>query len=443
MNDSILSMSKLPHIVIAGRPNVGKSTLFNRLIRKRRAITDPTPGVTRDPVEAVCRIQGKKCKIIDTGGFKLEKDVLDDLVISKAQEMIESADLILLLVDVMDFTPEDEIFIENLRPYNDRIVLVINKVDNEKRENSIGDFTGLGFKFIPISASHGINLDKLEEEIASRIEFTEEPENNEQISNISLAIIGKPNTGKSTLVNRLTDTQNSIVSEIPGTTRDIIEGNFSYRDITFKVVDTAGIRRKTRVSENIEYYSVNRAIKSIDESDCVFLLIDSMEGLSEQDKKIASLAVKKGVGIILVLNKWDMLDHKANQFEAMRDRIRFLFPVLSFAPVCPVSALTGEGIEKLLKTAIKVWKELNREISTPKLNKSLSEWQKQFEAPLSSNKKFRYKVRYITQVRINPVRFLMFVNKTKGFPQTYVQYIKNRLQKDFGFTNIPISIEVR
>ncbi len=445
MSDLIYSRDRerLPVIAVAGRPNVGKSTIFNRLIGRRQAITDPVPGVTRDPVESEYFLDGRKVLLIDTGGFKLEQNKMDSLVNEKSISAVKRADLVLLVLDVTEITPEDEAFIEFLRPYSGKLIAVVNKVDNDKRESDVWNFYSYGFsQVIGISAAHGHNFDDLEEAMVKTIDFDTAGEHfEERDPDIRIAILGKPNTGKSTLTNRLTDTDKSIVSDIPGTTRDVIEGRFDYRDHHFRVLDTAGIRKKKKVEEDVEYYSVNRAIKSIGDADIVFLMIDSLEGLADQDKKIASLIVRKGTGVILVLNKWDKLDPVSNQLQAVEDRTRFVFPILDFAPLLPLSALKGTGLDSLLKTTLKVWKQLNTRVDTSRLNKLAKEWVEHYEPP--SKKKTKYKVRYLTQVRSNPVQFILFVNVKKGFPAGYVQYFKNKIRKELGFSSVPVSIELR
>jgi len=258
---------------------------------------------------------------------------------------------------------------------------------------------------------------------------------------LAVAILGKPNTGKSTLMNRLSGAERSIVSPVPGTTRDVIEGGFVYRDLTVRLLDTAGIRRKSRVEERLEYYSVNRAIRSIEEASVVLLVIDSVESVTDQDKKIASLAERRGRGIILVLNKWDMLSPVPNMREAMTDRIRFFFPALDFAPVVPISALTGDGIPGLLQAMAQVWQELNRRIDTPKLNQALKRWNDRYLPHSSSQASFR--ARYLTQIGTLPLRFLLFVNRRKGFPSSWVEYLRNNLRKEFGMAHVPLEIELR
>lgn len=443
---STASEKKLPLIAIIGRPNVGKSTLFNRLIRKRRAITDPTPGVTRDPIFENWEVDGYPVVLADTGGVKFEHEGLDALVAEKSYAVLANADVILLLLDVTEVTPEDETLIEALREYSSKIILVVNKVDSPARDDLVWEFHSFGLpRVLGISSTHGLGVGELEEEIADLVDFSgckrTYDDGGEENRIIKIAVMGKPNTGKSTLTNQLTGTESSIVSEIPGTTRDVVIGDFSYRGTSYQILDTAGIRKKKKVGENIEFYSVNRAIKTIDEADIILMMIDSVEGLSEQDKKIASLIVQKGKGIILVLNKWDKIKHIPNQLEAVKDRTRFLFPILGFAPLIPISAMTGEGVEDLLNMVWGVWKQLNRRIDTGPFNQAIKKWLEEYQIPRGSNT--YYKILYGTQTSQHPVQFLLFVNHKKGFPKGYVQYVTNKIRKDLGFPSVPVEIYLR
>ncbi len=438
-----LNSNNIPLVAIAGRPNVGKSTLFNRIIGKRKAITDPVPGVTRDPVEEICVIGDTKIRLTDTGGYKLDQEALDDLVVSRALEVIDAADLVLLVLDIKETTPEDEILIEALRPYTEKILLVVNKVDGPEKMNEIWNFYSYGFDNIyPISATHGIGIGDLLEVAEARVKgIAGSSEFIEEDADIRISILGKPNTGKSTLINSLTGKKHSIVSDIPGTTRDIVEGSFVYKDNRFRILDTAGIRRKKKVTEDVEYYSVNRAIKSIDLSDIILLMMDAEEGLTDQDKKIAGLAVRKGKGIILVLNKWDLMKDVPNAFEAVADRVRFLFPVLSFAPIVPLSALKSEGVDVLLDNVLKVWWQLNRRVETSALNAHLKDWVEENEPPRT--KTGRFKIKYITQVSANPHHFIAFVNRNKNFPEFYARYLMRMIRQDFGLNLIPLTLDFR
>ncbi|MGL1894535.1 MAG: ribosome biogenesis GTPase Der [Spirochaetaceae bacterium] len=441
---SNLSNKVLPKVVVVGRPNVGKSTLFNRFLRERKAITDPTPGVTRDPIEAPCIIGNREVLLIDTGGFKLERDEeFDELVSLKSIEMIGEADLILFVMDVMDVTPEDESFIELLRPHEEKVLLVANKVDTVEKENEVWNLYSYGFTAVlGISAEHNRNIYELEDAITSRLEFVDvEGKVQPNAPDIKITILGKPNAGKSTLANALTKSGNSLVSDIAGTTRDVIQGNFKYDELDFQILDTAGIRRKSKVKEDVEYYSVNRAIKSIAEADVVYLLIDVEEGLTDQDKKIASQIIKHGKGVILVLNKWDIMKELGNDFNAVEDRVRFLFPILSFAPVLSISALKKRGFRELLKTTVSIHKELEKRVETNALNDALAEWQDFNPAPIVKGKSL--KCRYLTQVSVSPLKFVLFVNRERSFPEFYARYVLNQIRKEFGYKNVPITLEVK
>jgi GTP-binding protein len=443
MSDSISSPhnSSLPRLVIVGRPNVGKSTLFNRLLGRRRAITDPTPGVTRDAVTAGAYVSGLPVMLVDTGGYRVEAKDIDSLVRDRSLQELRTADAIIFVCDAEELNAEDESFVDHLRPYSDKVIVAVNKVDNPKREQQVWNFYNLGFPtVIGISAAHGYGFEELEEAIEPLLGAAE-PGEEEEEPRIRLAVLGKPNTGKSTLVNRLLGEERSIVSDIPGTTRDVVEGHFGYHGSLYRVIDTAGIRRKRSVRDGVEYYSVNRAIHTVEEADVVLLLIDSTEGLAEQDKKIADQAVKKGKGIVLVLNKWDTIEHIPNRLEAVKDRVRFLFPVLGFAPIVPISAQTGKGLEKLLNTVYGVWRQLHKRVETHRFNEMLGRWYEHYEPP--RGKRGHYKVLYGTQVSENPVHFVLFVNRKSGFPKSYVQYLTNNIRKHLGFPSVPITVELR
>ena len=439
-------------MVLAGRPNVGKSTLFNRLLHKHRAITDPTPGVTRDPVAMDGFIKGMPLTLMDTGGFKLDRraeggreipsDTLDDLVVEKTLGALETADLILLILEAGEFTPEDEEFISLLRPYREKLMAVVNKTEGGRRENESWNILSYGFDRVwMISAEHGDNVGDLEDAIVARLDFSRVELDGAEERPIRIAIVGKPNTGKSTLSNRLTASAASIVSDIPGTTRDVVEGAFSYRNSAFQVLDTAGIRRKSKVTENIEYYSVNRAIKSMDDADIVFLMIDAREGLSDQDKKIAALADKRGRGIIMVLNKWDLMPDMKNTFAAVRDRIRFLFGQMEYAPIMPVSANDGSGVDALLNTAVRMYAQLNRRTDTGVLNQALGRWLAENPPPVGPQT--RFKIKYAVQVSGNPVKFVFFASRPRAVGGAYASYLRNKIRRDLGYSLIPVGAEIR
>jgi len=441
-HSQVVKYKNLPTVVLAGRPNVGKSTLFNRLLRKRRAITDPTPGVTRDPVEADCLIDGKPLRLIDTGGFKLaDQEGLDKLVVEKTLEAIKKCDLVVLLLEAGEITSEDEELIGILRPYRKKLIVTVNKTEGGRHQADAWNILTFGFdKVLMISAEHGDNIGELQQEIISRLDFSKVKEDTEERA-IRIALLGKPNTGKSTLSNRLIGANTSIVSDIPGTTRDTVEGSFNWKSQSFIILDTAGIRRKTKVTENIEYYSVNRAIKTINDADIVVLMIDATEGLSDQDKKIAALAHDKGRGIIMALNKWDTMPQEKYTFKNAEDKIHFQFGQMEYAPIIPVSAKDGTGVDKILTTAVKMHKQLNTFIGTSQLNQALERWLQ--ESPPPSGPQTRFKVKYAVQKSVNPVHFIFFTSRTRVVSDSYISYLKNRIRKDLGFSLIPVIIEVK
>jgi len=466
----------IPRVAILGRPNVGKSSLFNALLGKRRSITHSEPGVTRDPVEEACALGGVPLLLIDTGGFAPAGETLDRVVSGRSLSTARESDLILLVLDAAETTTEDEDFMERLRPLSEKLLVVVNKVDTPDRDSLVWNAHSHGFpRVIGVSAVHGRNLPELKELIATLLEEQRskpharaESRRESEADAVRIAILGKPNTGKSSLANRLVGENRSIVSAVPGTTRDVVEGSFEHRGRTFAVLDTAGIRRKSRVMDAVEYYSVNRAIASIERADLVFLMIDASEGLVDQDKKIAGQALKEGRGIIIVAAKWDLLENAAGSRRVARkrgparsaasaqrsagyatrganleatvsERVRFQFPVLGFAPVAPVSSVTGFGVRALLDTALAVWQQLHKRVSTGRLNAALASWTLHY--PLPGRGKF--KIKFATQVGSNPVRFVIFVNRVTGFPASYISYLENCIRRDLGFPHVPIAIDMR
>ena len=434
----------LPTIAIAGRPNVGKSTLFNRLLHSRRAIVDPTPGVTRDPIEGEWTPDGADMPVmlVDTGGLKIDRDDMDDRVAKKSWERIASADLVLFLLDCVNITPEDEEFAAMLRRYSDKVVVVVNKADSPERDARAWSHASWGYKdMVFVSAEHGRNIDQLEELIVSRMDWSRAEPEEETHDDIRVAIMGKPNVGKSTLLNRLLGAERSIVSDMPGTTRDVVEGRFVWKGRTFTVLDTAGMRRKAKVTEDVEYYSVNRAIKTLDRADVVVLMIDAVEGLSDQDKKIVRLATDKGRGVVFALNKWDRMPTIKNTFEAARDKLQFFFAQMAYAPVLPLSAKEGEGVEKLLKTVADLFDQLNTKIETSRLNKAVHDWIDSSPPPASP--RARFKLRYAVQTGVNPVSFAIFATRPELVGESYRSYLRNKIRTDLGFKNVPIEVELR
>jgi GTP-binding protein len=442
-----------PKIAIVGRPNVGKSTLFNVLIGRRRAITHSDPGVTRDPIEAECRMGGGRVRLVDTGGYTTEGEGLAGVVTRRTLKAARESDLVLLLLDAVESAPLDEEFIRIMRPFSDKVLLVVNKVDTPDRDAAVWNAHSHGFPHvIGVSAAHGRSIERLKETAAALLEERLEtplagragarrgasrpPDD----AVVRIAVLGKPNTGKSSLANRLLGEERSIVSAVPGTTRDVVEGTFTHKGRSMRILDTAGIRRKSRVTDPVEYYSVNRAIESIGRADIVFLMMDATLGIVDQDKKIAAQAVKEGRGVVLVPGKWDLQKDTSRLRDAVRDLVRFQFPVLGFAPVMPVSSVTGYGVRALLDTALSLWDQLHSRVGTGRLNQALEGWLAHYKLPVRGK---NYKIRFMTQVGENPVRFVAFVNRMSGFPLGYGQYLENCIRRDLGFGQVPVAVEFK
>ncbi len=433
--------SRLPRVVIVGSANVGKSTLFNRLVGRRKAITDPTPGVTRDPVEAPLTVDGRRCLLADTGGFsRRPADALEKAVTEVSLAAADSADVVVLVLDVRRLDDDDQELLKRARAWDERLVLAVNKVDTELRDAEASNLRRLGFRrIVPVSAEHGRNIDELLREIGALLPVGAAAEEEAPEAAIRVAILGKPNTGKSTLLNRLLGSSRALVSDVPGTTRDVIEGAFELNGRRIVVLDTAGVRRKSRIITQLEYYSAHRAISSVRDARIVLLVVDVVEGLAEQDKKIASIVEREGRGLVFVLNKWDVLRGDAQRERAARDHVRRLLPGLDFAPVVPISARTGWGVSRLLDTVLGVHEELNRRVGTGQLNHGLEAWTK--EHPPSA--RFNVKIRYGTQVSTNPQRFVFFANKKWLLPAAYERYLAGRLRESFGLERVPVAMEIR
>ena len=434
-----------PRVVIAGRPNVGKSTLFNRLYGRRRAITDPTPGVTRDAIEEDCSSVGIPLTLVDTGGVKAEyQDDFDEIVTDRSLLVLDDADLILLVVEIGELTAEDRLLVDALRSRAEKVILVVNKADTVEKDYLAAEFHSLGLGDpIPVSAAHGRNLDVLTHRLRDRLEDAAVPGIEEDTTDrpLAIALVGRPNAGKSTLANRLNGDDCSLVSPIPGTTRDTVIGITRHKGRPLKILDTAGMRRRARVAENIEYYSVNRAIRAMFEADVTVLLIDAGEGLSEQDKKITAQAVKKGRTVVMALNKWDEKNPHPGRLKKAVERVRFQFPVLDWAPLVPMSAIKGYGVSNLLDTILKADRQQNRRVETAELNRAISEWVDLTPPPTRKGRPF--KVKYVTQVSTKPVRFAAFLNRTTGFPDSYRRFLINQIRREFGFDCVPVELNLK
>jgi len=431
-----------PVVAIVGRPNVGKSTLFNRLAGGLVAIVDDRPGVTRDRLYRDSEWLGRKFTIIDTGGieFKNEQTSIASQMKKQAEIAIEEADVIIYVADAqLPLTTDDEMIAQILRRSGKPIVVAANKVENFSK-TELYEFYNLGFgEPIPISAVHGMNIGDLLDKVISHFPSKEEEDDDPDI--IKIAAIGRPNVGKSSLVNSLLGEERVIVSDIPGTTRDAIDTAFEHEGKHYILIDTAGMRRKGRIDELTERYSVSRSLRAVDRSDVVLMLIDAVEGVTEQDKKIAGYAHESGKGIILVVNKWDLVekdDKTMNRFEKdIREELSFM----RYVPTLFISAKTGQRVNRLLELVDFVAEQNSTRIKTATINTLIREWV--HLNPPASDKGRRLKILYMTQVGVKPPTFVCFVNDPELMHFSYKRYLENQLRKSFGFEGSPIHLVIR
>lgn len=431
-----------PIVAMVGRPNVGKSTLFNKLAGKRISIVQDTPGVTRDRVYAEAEWLKYNFTMIDTGGIEtMRDDIIVKQMRRQANIAIETADVIIFIVDGKEgLTAADNEVATMLRKSKKPVVLVVNKVDSQKDENNAYEFYNLGIgEPITISATQGLGLgdmlDKVVENFDQSIYDTDEDEY------IRIAMIGKPNVGKSSLINKLLGEERVIVSEIPGTTRDAIDSYLETEEGKFILVDTAGIRRKSKVKEEIERYSVIRTYTAIERSDVCILMIDATEGVTEQDEKIIGYAHEMSKAIMVIVNKWDLVEKDGKTLDKYKKELQGNLKFLSYAEYLFISALTGQRINKVLKMAKYCYDNYNKRVSTGILNDVISKAVLMKEPPTVSLK--RMKIYYVTQVATKPPKFVFFVNDENARHFSYERYIENQIRDSFDFKGTGIQIEYR
>ena len=436
-------MKRKPTVAIVGRPNVGKSTFVNRLIGARNSIVHDMPGVTRDRIYFDVEWQNKGFTVIDTGGI-IPGDG-DDIMVSifdQARLACEEADRIIFLVDGKDgINPVDYDIANILRQSGKPIFLAVNKCDNPDSLLMTSDFYALSVgNPIGISALHGSGgVGDLLDVVTEGFDESEEEEKD---GRIRIAIVGRPNAGKSSIVNSLLNTQRVIVSDVSGTTRDSIDSFITYNDKEFVIVDTAGIRKKSKVDYGVEKFAVDRAIRSIRECDVAVLVIDAKEGISDQDKKISSIITESGKGIIVAINKWDLIEEKkANTINKFEQELAKDIPFLSYAPKIFISALTKQRLGQIFDKSLEVYEQCVKRVSTGLLNKVVNE--AYALNPPTSFKGKRLKVLYTTQAAIQPPTFVLFVNNEELLKDSYKRYLENKLREAFGFFGTPIRISVR
>ena len=433
-------MSK-PLVAVVGRPNVGKSTFFNKVVGKRVSIVEDTPGVTRDRIYAEAEWSGVHFALIDTGGIEPDsKDIILSQMREQAEVAMDTSDVILFMTDGKDgVTASDREVASMLMRTGKQVVLAVNKVDTAKLPEDFYDFYELGLgEPIPISAANMLNLGDLLDRI---VESFPKGAGTEEEDSIKLAMIGKPNVGKSSLINKLLGENRVIVSPIAGTTRDSIDTPFEKDGEKYLLIDTAGIRRKSKVNENIEKFSVIRAVAAIERCDVCLLMIDAQEGITEQDKKIAGIAHEAGKGIVVVVNKWDLIEKETNTMNEFRKHIARELTFMSYAPVVFISVLTGQRVNNVIKMAKYVAENRAMRVPTGRLNNLISDAIMMKQPP--SDKGRRLKIYYVTQVGVKPPLFSFKVNSRPLMHFSYARYMENKIREAFGFEGTSIKFVFR
>jgi len=425
---------------IVGRPNVGKSTLFNRLLGERKSIVDDTPGVTRDRIYGDVEWLTQTFRLIDTGGIQLEDQDFGDEINMQVDIAIEEADVIIFLASAREGVTADDLAIaRKLRKAGKPVVLAVNKADNEKLQMEVYDFYQLGLDDpITLSASHGIGIGDLLDRVMEKMPVRDlKPY--EGVT--SFCVIGRPNVGKSSLVNAILKEDRTIVSNVEGTTRDAIDTPFFYKGREYMIIDTAGIRKRGKIWENIEKYSILRAVSAIERSNVVLFLIDGEKGIRAQDKHVAGLAHEAGKGVIIVYNKWDAVEKDEKTMQQITKKIREEFKYLDYAPVAFVSALTGAKVQNLIPLIDQVHEMCTLRVPTNVLNDVILDAQ-MMNPPKPHNGR-QLKIYYSSQVSVEPPTIVLFVNDPELLHFSYTRYIENRLREAFGFTGTPIHITAR
>ena len=432
-----------PIVAIIGKPNVGKSTFFNYIVGSRISIVEDTPGVTRDRVYAETNWRGRNFTVVDTAGIEPEKD---DIIISQMREQakiaVEIADVIIFLTDIKQgVTAADQEIALMLKKSKKPVVLVCNKADNMSRDkNEIYEFYNLGIgEPYPISAANALGIGDVLDAIYEN--FPQKQDDEDEDNRIRVAVIGKPNVGKSSLINKILGENRTIVSSIAGTTRDAIDTEYENKYGKYTLIDTAGIRRKSKVTESIEKFSIMRTLLAIERADVCLMVIDALDGVSEQDAKIAGEAHEAGKGIIIVINKWDEYEKETGTLEKYKKEVYNKLSYLSYAPIIFISAKTGQRVDKLFTMINNVAEQNSMRISTSVLNQVINEAIALVQPPTDKGR--RLKILYATQVSTKPPTFVVFVNNKELFHFSYERYLVNQIRKEFGLEGTPIRMIAR
>jgi GTP-binding protein len=434
----------LPTVVIAGRPNVGKSTLFNRLVGRRHAIVSDTPGVTRDRKDAQAMLRGRLVRLVDTAGLEESApETLFGRMRASSEAAVDQADLVVFVVDARSgITPPDEHFANWLRRRNHPVLLVANKAEGRSGSTAALEAYSLGLgEPLPVSAEHGEGIAELMSEIADRLPPEPEDEAGEGTRPLKLAIVGRPNAGKSTLVNRLVGEDRMITGPEPGLTRDAVSVILNDPEGGVELVDTAGLRKRARIELALEKMSVSASIEALKMAEVVALTIDATEGLHEQDLQIGRLIEREGRACVLVLNKWDAVEDRQKQRQAISDRLETSLTQMRGIPVVTVSALTGAGMEKLLPVVRRAYTVWNMRVPTGELNRWFEKALERHQPPMVEGR--RLKLRYVTQAKARPPTFLVFGTRAEQMPEEYQRYLVNSLREQFDMPGTPVRIQLR
>ena len=428
----------LPTVSLVGRPNVGKSTIFNKLVGEKISIIEDTPGVTRDRIYSEASYKDYRYNLIDTGGIDASIDTFNDIIKVQVEIAIDESDLVLFVVDGKEgLTSNDFIVRDMLRTSGKKVIVVINKIDNKKSEENIYDFYELGFDtYIPVSGEHGVGFYELKDEIIKNINKKEKEIEDKRLK---FSVIGRPNVGKSSLINAILNEERVIVSDVAGTTRDAVDTVMKYNNEEYVVIDTAGMRKKGKIYENIEKYSLLRSMKAIDRSDICLLVINAEEGIIEHDKHIAGYVLEKGKGLIIVVNKWDK--EESQNIKEYTKKVRNEFQFLSYVPILFTSALTKKRIHTIMPEVIRVSENIKREIPTNILNDVINDAYMLNIPPSYKGK--RLKIYFTNQSGTKPPKFTFHVNNKNLVHFSYYRYLENKIRENFDFEGTPITLQFK
>ena len=428
----------LPTVALVGRPNVGKSTIFNKLVGEKISIIEDTPGVTRDRIYSEASYKDYHYNLIDTGGIDAGNDKFNDIIKVQVEIAIDESNLVLFVVDGKEGLTSNDLKVRDmLRNSGKKVIVVINKIDNKKSEDNIYDFYELGFDtYIPVSGEHGIGFFELKDEIIKNINKKEDVNEDERLK---FSVVGRPNVGKSSLINAILNEDRVIVSDVAGTTRDAIDTVLKYNNEEYVVIDTAGMRKKGKIYENIEKYSLLRSMKAIDRSDICLLVINAEEGIIEHDKHIAGYVLEKGKGLIIVVNKWDT--QQDGDIKEYTKKVRNEFQFLSYVPIVFTSALTKKRIHLIMPEVIKVSENIKREIPTNILNDVINDAYMLNIPPSYKGK--RLKIYFTNQSGTKPPKFTFHVNNKGLVHFSYYRYLENKIRENFEFEGTPITLQFK